>query len=252
MDPARKIGRHQRHQGKEYKNGRRILQLERPACLFPRGADRQQQPAQPGCAKHRAEQIGQTFAPRFIFAGTGADQAHRLEAEDRKDARHQVKQQPAKHGPAQREPEADRVVIRRGYIADRRAKGRHRPGNGGDIKSLIRPGRDNARQLGAGGEKPCLGQFRHQQIAIAAPMLGCRIIDQITGGREEMWRGDGGAGGIRNGDPHLIALDLIACRGAQGARLGSAPLVETRRNHGWRAARPGDQVEREFGLFRDA
>ena len=171
MKDMSKVQRDGRYQQEKQQDHARLLQLEGPADGRPARAQAKQQPAQRQACQHDPGGVGQRFALGGALIAACAGKAHRLQADDGKDAGHDVEQQPAKDCPCQRGEDGGESAIV--------LKCRHDARHSADLKATPAACRQHAGQP-VSRTALCLCLY-NQLIAQPFCLLGRGIGNRVFG-----------------------------------------------------------------------
>uniref|UniRef100_A0A193SBV6 Uncharacterized protein n=1 Tax=biofilter metagenome TaxID=1070537 RepID=A0A193SBV6_9ZZZZ len=215
-----------------------VLELEGPAELRTTRPQGKQQCPQQDTNDHHAAGIGQCFTSGRCGAAVGPGNAQGLEAEDREYARHQVEQQPTKHGACQGHEGRHQGTGGLGRVAggvylqpQAVTQGQHR----------VERGRHLLAHFG----------FDEQKIVGAFHVLRGRVVDHARSGDEQVRVLDFQGGREGDADPDNLVFDLEARRRAERPGQGLPPGGEGVA-HGRVVAPVSDgQLHVEGGLFRN-
>ena len=256
-EQAEEIGGNRQRQQEQRGDHQRFLQLERPADLLARCAQQQDGAAQRRTGEHHPGGIGQRVPARSTRIAPGLGKRQRLEAEDGKDAGHDVEQQAARQRCQQQLPQrCVAAAFQRRHILERNIARLRGKAHAAAI-AQIENARDSFRSRRAGSidarrERPLLERdFGHQQVTLAAEGLRTGIDwpvvpAQFGGGEEQVRRAELRRGGDRNADPQAVAREFEARRAVERRDDGGAPFTEPRVGAGARG------IQRHARLLRNA
>ena len=250
---SRQIKRDGRDEHEQHKDNARLLQLECPANSTAARAQPKQSRTKPHTHKDDPSRISQRLAPRFAFIAARLRKAQRFQADNRKHARHNIEDQPAKQRTTKRKQnrgQPDRRTLGFNGLNDGRSSSGHCAGNSLDEQPFIRANRKHTFKRSE--HAPRSIGFDDQHIAVAANRLRRDIADRVLAHREQPRVGDGRVCRERHREPRALALDFKTGFAAKRTRQFRAPAIKLRTRGGRDAAVPHGQINRHITALRHA